>query len=51
MRFGQTGARPDTLDELGRGSTSAASGSREIERETLKRLESLPEAQRIRDAI
>jgi RNA polymerase primary sigma factor len=50
MRFGLTGARPFTLEEVGRAFTVTRERIRPIENHTLKKLESLPEAQRLRDA-
>src|SRR6476469_1205874 len=50
MRFGLTGARPYTLEEVGRAFNVTRERIRQIEKHTLKKLESLPEAQRLRDA-
>jgi RNA polymerase primary sigma factor len=50
MRFGLTGGRPRTLDEIGRAFNVTRERIRQIEKHTLKKLESLPEAQRLRDA-
>ena len=50
MRFGLTGARPYTLEEVGRAFNVTRERIRQIENHTLKKLESLPEAQRLRDA-
>src|ERR1700744_1911472 len=50
MRFGLTGARPYTLEEVGRAFNVTRERIRQIESHTLKKLESLPEAQRLRDA-
>ena len=50
MRFGLTGARPFTLEEVGRAFNVTRERIRQIENHTLKKLESLPEAQRLRDA-
>jgi RNA polymerase primary sigma factor len=50
MRFGLTGARPYTLEEVGRAFNVTRERIRQIENHTLRKLESLPEAQRLRDA-
>jgi RNA polymerase primary sigma factor len=50
MRFGLTGARPYTLEEVGRAFNVTRERIRQIENHTLKKLEALPEAQRLRDA-
>ena len=50
MRFGLTGSRPRTLEEVGRAFNVTRERIRQIENHTLKKLESLPEAQRLRDA-
>jgi len=50
MRFGLTGTRPYTLEEVGRAFNVTRERIRQIENHTLKKLESLPEAQRLRDA-
>ena len=49
MRFGLTGGRPRTLEEVGRAFNVTRERIRQIENHTLKKLESLPEAQRLRD--
>jgi RNA polymerase primary sigma factor len=49
MRFGLTGSRPYTLEEVGRAFSVTRERIRQIENHTLKKLESLPEAQRLRD--
>ena len=51
MRFGLTGGRPRTLEEVGRAFNVTRERIRQIENNTLKKLESLPEAQRLRDAV
>ena len=51
MRFGLTGARPFTLEEVGRAFNVTRERIRQIENHTLKKLESLPEAQRLRDVV
>jgi RNA polymerase sigma factor (sigma-70 family) len=43
MRFGLTGARPFTLEEVGRAFNVTRERIRQIEQRTLERLESLPE--------
>ena len=50
MRFGLSGTRPYTLEEVGRAFNVTRERIRQIESHTLKKLESLPEAQRLRDA-
>jgi RNA polymerase primary sigma factor len=50
MRFGLTGGRPRTLEEVGRAFSVTRERIRQIENHALKKLESLPEAQRLRDA-
>ncbi|MGZ4275683.1 MAG: sigma-70 family RNA polymerase sigma factor, partial [Solirubrobacteraceae bacterium] len=49
MRFGLTGGQPRTLEEVGRAFNVTRERIRQIENHTLKKLESLPEAQRLRD--
>jgi RNA polymerase primary sigma factor len=49
MRFGLTGERPFTLEEVGRAFNVTRERIRQIENHTLKKLEALPEAQRLRD--
>jgi RNA polymerase primary sigma factor len=49
MRFGLTGERPRTLEEVGRAFNVTRERIRQIENHTLKKLESLPEAQRLRN--
>jgi len=51
MRFGLRGTRPYTLEEVGRAFNVTRERIRQIENHTLKKLESLPEAQRLRDAV
>jgi RNA polymerase primary sigma factor len=51
MRFGLKGTRPYTLEEVGRAFNVTRERIRQIENHTLKKLESLPEAQRLRDAV
>jgi RNA polymerase primary sigma factor len=50
MRFGLTGQRPYTLEEVGRAFNVTRERIRQIENHTLKKLEALPEAQRLREA-
>ncbi|CAB4941422.1 unannotated protein [freshwater metagenome] len=50
MRFGLTGGQPRTLEEVGRAFNVTRERIRQIENHTLKKLEALPEAQRLRDA-
>jgi RNA polymerase primary sigma factor len=50
MRFGLAGGRPRTLEEVGRAFNVTRERIRQIENHTLKKLEALPEAQRLRDA-
>jgi len=50
MRFGLTGGKPRTLEEVGRAFNVTRERIRQIENHTLKKLEALPEAQRLRDA-
>jgi RNA polymerase primary sigma factor len=50
MRFGLSGERPYTLEEVGRAFNVTRERIRQIENHTLKKLEALPEAQRLRDA-
>ena len=50
MRFGLTGERPRTLEEVGQAFDVTRERIRQIENHTLKKLEALPEAQRLRDA-
>ncbi len=51
MRFGLSGDRPSTLEEVGRAFDVTRERIRQIESHTLKKLESLPESQRLRDAV
>ena len=50
MRYGLTGGRPRTLEEVGQAFNVTRERIRQIENHTLKKLEALPEAQRLRDA-
>jgi RNA polymerase primary sigma factor len=49
LRFGLTGEPPQTLEEVGRAFGVTRERIRQIENNTLKKLESLPEAQALRD--
>ncbi len=50
LRYGLRGQRPYTLEEVGRAFNVTRERIRQIETHTLKKLEALPEAQRLRDA-
>jgi len=50
MRFGLAGGKPRTLEEVGQAFNVTRERIRQIENHTLKKLELLPEAQRLRDA-
>jgi len=50
MRFGLTGGQPCTLEEVGKAFGVTRERIRQIENNTLKKLESLPEAQALRNA-
>jgi RNA polymerase primary sigma factor len=50
MRFGLTGSEGRTLEQVGRAFGVTRERIRQIENNTLKKLEVLPEAQRLRDA-
>jgi len=49
MRYGLSGQPPRTLEEVGRAFGVTRERIRQIENTTLKRLQKLPEAQRLRD--
>ena len=51
MRFGLSGDRPYTLEEVGRAFNVTRERIRQIETHTLKKLEALPEAQRLRELV
>jgi RNA polymerase primary sigma factor len=51
LRFGLSGAPPCTLEEVGRAFGVTRERIRQIENNTLKKLESLPEAQALRDCV
>jgi RNA polymerase primary sigma factor len=50
MRFGITGGRSRTLEEVGRAFNITRERVRQIENRTLKKLQTLPEAQQLREA-
>jgi RNA polymerase primary sigma factor len=50
MRYGITGGPQRTLDEVGRAFNITRERVRQIENRTLKKLQTLPEAQRLREA-
>ena len=51
LRYGLSGDTPQTLEEVGRAFGVTRERIRQIENNTLKRLESLPEAQALRDCV
>src|SRR5215211_1634536 len=51
LRFGLTGEQPCTLEEVGRAFGVTRERIRQIENNTLKKLEGLPEAQALRDCM
>jgi RNA polymerase primary sigma factor len=51
LRFGLTGEQPLTLEEVGRAFGVTRERIRQIENTTLKKLESLPEAQGLKDCV
>src|SRR6266540_1987665 len=51
LRFGLTGEQPCTLEEVGKAFGVTRERIRQIENNTLKKLESLPEAQGLRDCV
>jgi RNA polymerase primary sigma factor len=51
LRFGLNGGQPCTLEEVGRAFGVTRERIRQIENNTLKKLEHLPEAQALRDAV
>jgi RNA polymerase primary sigma factor len=51
MRFGLTGSEARTLEEVGRAFGVTRERIRQIENNTLKKLQGLPEAQGLRDAL
>ena len=50
LRYGLLGGEPRTLEEVGRAFGVTRERIRQIENNTLKKLEHLPEAQALRDA-
>ena len=50
MRYGITGGRPRTLEEVGRAFNITRERVRQIENRTLKKLQTLPDAQQLREA-
>jgi RNA polymerase primary sigma factor len=50
MRYGIVGDRPRTLEEVGRAFNITRERVRQIENRTLKKLQTLPDAQQLRDA-
>jgi RNA polymerase primary sigma factor len=50
MRYGITGGRPLTLEEVGREFSITRERVRQIESRTLRKLQSLPDAQQLREA-
>jgi RNA polymerase primary sigma factor len=50
MRYGITGGRPRTLEEVGRAFDITRERVRQIESRTLKKLQTLPDAQQLREA-
>ena len=51
LRFGLSGAQPCTLEEVGRAFGVTRERIRQIENNTLKKLEALPEAQGLKDCV
>ena len=51
LRFGLSGEQPATLEEVGRAFGVTRERIRQIENNTLKKLESLPEAQGLKDCV
>jgi RNA polymerase primary sigma factor len=51
LRYGLRGDQPQTLEEVGRAFGVTRERIRQIENNTLKRLETLPEAQSLRDCV
>src|SRR2546423_3421987 len=51
LRFGLQGQQPCTLEEVGRAFAVTRERIRQIENNTLKKLESLPEAQGLKDCV
>jgi RNA polymerase primary sigma factor len=51
LRFGLNGQQPCTLEEVGKAFGVTRERIRQIENNTLKKLESLPEAQGLKDCV
>jgi len=51
LRFGLCGTQPCTLEEVGKAFGVTRERIRQIENNTLKKLESLPEAQGLKDCV
>ena len=51
LRYGLDGSQPYTLEEVGKAFGVTRERIRQIENNTLKKLETLPEAQGLRDCI
>ena len=51
LRFGLSGTPPCTLEEVGRAFGVTRERIRQIENNTLKKLEGLPEAQPLKDCV
>jgi RNA polymerase primary sigma factor len=51
LRFGLSGSQPCTLEEVGKAFGVTRERIRQIENNTLKKLESLPEAQGLKDCV
>jgi RNA polymerase primary sigma factor len=51
LRFGLNGEQPCTLEEVGKAFGVTRERIRQIENNTLKKLESLPEAQGLKDCV
>jgi RNA polymerase primary sigma factor len=51
MRFGLDGSQPCTLEEVGKAFGVTRERIRQIENNTLKKLETLPEAQGLKDCV
>ena len=51
LRFGLSGTQPCTLEEVGQAFGVTRERIRQIENNTLKKLESLPEAQGLKDCV
>jgi RNA polymerase primary sigma factor len=51
LRYGLGGEHPCTLDEVGRAFNVTRERIRQIENQSLKKLQTLPEAQKLRDDV